>query len=176
MSKKEKKIDMRIPRPLTPEAQTSINTFFQGLPALTVNLYDINPDETKNFYNCSNDDRLYIDDVANTLNQPNHGILTHVTYENVNNARTAGAQNRAIANQFQKWADHFADNAMQAEAYAYQQASLFEENVDSAVVAPVQGARMIKDSLVSNRESRQRKAAATRAANAKLAENMPPKS
>lgn len=176
MSKKEKKIDMRIPRPLTPEAQTAINAFFQGLPALTSNLYDINPDETKNFYNCSNDDRLYIDDVANTLNQPNHGILTHVTYENVTNARTAGTQNRALANQFQKWADYFVNNAMQAEAYAYQQASLFEENVDSAIAAPVQGARMIKDSLVSNRESRQRKAAATRTANAKLVENTPPKS
>ena len=176
MPKKEKKIDQRIPRPLTAEAQKAINAFFQDLPTLTVNLYDIDPDETKNFYNCSSDDKLYIDDVANTLNQPNHGILTHVTYENVNNARTAGTQNRTLANQFQKWADHFADNAMQAEAYAYQQASLFETNVDSAIAAPVQGARMIKDSLVSNRESRQRKAAATRAANAKLAENTPPKS
>ena len=165
MATKDKKIDTRKPRSFEPKQYDSINTFLQGLPATTTHLFDIKAEETKSFAKLSADDKDYVQDVIDELKSPNPGILTHVNYDTLLNAQLSGEQSRALGDAFLSWGNFFIRNAMQAEAYTHQQSSMFEKNVDSAITASVQGVQMVKDKLVSNRQKREQKKAATRQAN-----------
>ena len=165
MSKKEKVYDQRVPRPHTTVIYEDIMNFLRAMPSRTDNLYEIKPTETRNFANVSADDANYIKDVLDSLTQQPGLILSHVKVKNIQDATLAAEQYRTIAANFQKWSDAYTRNAMQAEAYAHQQSGIYESDVDSAISSTVSGAQMIKDTLVSNREDRIRRSAATRAAN-----------
>ena len=176
MATKDKKIDTRKPRSFEPTKFASINTFLQGLPAATTHLFDIKAEETKTFVKLSADDKGYVKDVIDELKNPNPKILTHVSYDDLLDAQLSGEQSREVGEVFLSWGNFFIRNAMQAEAYTHQQSSMFEKNVDSAITASVQGAQMVKDKLVSNRQKREQKKVATRQANIrKKNETAPPK-
>ena len=167
MAKKRKVIDKRVPRPHDAATFEQIMGFLNGMPTRATNLYEIKPTETKTFAKVSADGITYIKDVVGNLTLQPTLVRTHVLLENVKNASIAGEQYRAIAALLTNWATAYTRNAAQAEAYAYQQSSIYENDVDTAIDGTVVGAQMIKDTLVANRESRNRKSAATRAANAK---------
>ena len=169
MSKKEKVYDQRVPRPHDSGNYEEILNFLRAMPKRTDNLYEIKPAETKTFAKVSADDANYIKDVLDSLKQQPGLILSHVNVKNIQDATLAAEQYRTIAANFQKWSDVYTRNAMQAEAYAHQQSGIYEADVDSAISSTVLGAQMIKDTLVSNREDRIRRSAATRAANERAA-------
>ena len=92
----------------------------------------------------------------------------------IGEAVTASSQFREVGQGLLDWGQFLLRNALQADSYGYQHSAHFESYVDGAVGSDVKGAQMIKDKLVSNRETRKRKAAATRAANAKKTNKLPP--
>ncbi len=175
MAKKEKEIDMRVPQPFTPAMYSEMKNFLNGMPSRTAHLLDISVDEVKNFVKISEDDRTYMADVveANTL-QPDL-IVNSVDVPTIGDAALAGQQNRELGNLMVTWGQLLLRNAYQAESFAYQHASTFEQYVDLAIRNKKQGAKMVKDKLVSNRADRERKKAATRNANKEMALTKEPK-
>ena len=175
MAKRKKPLDPRVPRPFPQKTYDEVESFLNGMLGRTQNLYDIDPKEVKNFIKSTEDSRNYVKDVvdAHTV-QPD--TITHtVNIASVSDALLLGKQCRKIGQLFVDWGQAILRNGQQADSYGYQHAANYETYVDAAVNTGVKGAQMIKSKLVSNREARTRKTAATRAANAKIAEKTPPK-
>ena len=110
---------------------------------------------------------LWVINRANTL-QPDL-IVNSVDVPAIGDAALAGQQNRELGNLMVTWGQLLLRNAYQAESFGYQHASTFEQYVDLAIRNKKQGAKMVKDKLVSNRSDRERKKAATRSANKETA-------
>ena len=174
MTKKKKPLDSRVPVPFTPEVFKEIKTFLNGMPARTKNMYNIDPKEVKNFVKVNDDDRKYMEDVVEVNNVQPDTIVHTVKVPTIGEAVTASSQFREVGQGLLDWGQFLLRNALQADSYGYQHSAHFESYVDGAVSSDVKGAQMIKDKLISNRETRKRKAAATRAANAKKTNKLPP--
>ena len=168
MKKKKKVFDQRVPRPHPTATYDEIMSFLNGMPARALNLHEVKPDETKNFAKLNADSLNYVKDVVNAKTQQPNLILTHVSLNNIKDGKLAAEQFRDIATLLTSWAGAYTRNALQAESYTYQQSSIYESDVDTAIASSVTGAQMVKDTLVANREARIRKSVATRNANAKV--------
>ena len=182
MAKAKKPLDPRVPRPFPEKTYAEMESFLNVMHIRTANLYDIDPNEIKNFIKINEDDRNYMSDVVEVHSVQPDTIVNTINVPSISDAILTSYQCRKIGQLFVDWGQMMLRNGQQADSYGYQCASNYEGYVDAGINANVKGAQMIKNKLESNREARKRKAAATRAANvkaaeeaAKVAETTPPK-
>ena len=167
----KKKPDIRVPNPLTDAEEKIISDFFNALPTITSKLYSISTDDVKGFKKVSAEEIDYINDVVTEMSSPSNLVASNVKVTNIEASRTATKQFEKIASSFNQAGQLFSRNSMQSDSYGYQQAAIFEADVQNAIDAGIQGAIETKERLESNRKKRNAAATATRQANAaKLAE------
>ena len=167
----KKKPDTRVPKSLTDAEEKIIYDFFALLPSITSKLYSISTDDVKGFKKVSPEEIDYINDVVTEMSSPSNLVASNVKVANIQESRVAKTQFEKIAALFNQTGQLFLRNSMQSDSYGYQQAAIFESDVQNAIDADIQGAIEAKERLESNRKKRNAASAATRQANAaKLAE------
>ena len=125
----KKKPDTRVPNPLTNVEEKIIFDFFNALPSITSKLYSISTDDVKGFKKTSAEEDDYITDVVTEMSSPSNLVASNVKVANIEASRTATKQFEKMAALFNQTGQLFARNSMQSDSYGYQQAAIFESDV-----------------------------------------------